>query len=122
METTTVKKGNEDFVNYSPSSIFEWYAKAPSKDLVFDFKKTQNEDYLCVYNLQVHSHQQNNAITDFKNLPPTYRQNVCGVFQLSEKYPTKLDLSNSWNKSSVKDNTCFFYKVNEKYSFLSLKR
>ncbi|XP_066912420.1 uncharacterized protein [Clytia hemisphaerica] len=81
----------------------------------------KEEHNLCVYNLQVaankqqkvpKSHTQNTSDEE----PPSYRQNVCGVLQLSTKYPTKLDLKKSWDATTVKKDEnkkawAYFYMV-----------
>ena len=42
-----------------------------------------------------------------KYLPPRILQNVHGYFELNTRYPTRLDLSNSWDKYTV-ENSRFF--------------
>ena len=119
MVLSTITQHEEEFAVYKSSDLFQ-PESVGAGNLVFDFKTTGNENQLCVYNLQVMSHKQVNHLTTHKALPPAYLQNPCGVFQLSELYPTKLDLNSSWDKSTVKDNKCFFYMVNEKAELKSL--
>ena len=111
---------SEEFNVYRPKDVFVPEPRKAS-ELIFDLDKviTEEEDHLCVYNLQVHSLKQlfgpenektRNASTE---LPPTYLQNICGVMQLSSQYPTKLDLNSNWDKATVKDGKAFFYMVNK---------
>ncbi|XP_066910545.1 uncharacterized protein [Clytia hemisphaerica] len=120
MAATTEMYKSEDFIVYRPEDNFEPEAWNAS-NLVFDLDRIQaeEEDHLCVYNLQVHSLKQlfgpdnkktRNASTE---LPPTYLQNICGVMQLSSQYPTKLDLNSNWDKTTVKDGKAFFYMVDK---------
>ncbi|XP_066932629.1 uncharacterized protein [Clytia hemisphaerica] len=111
----------EEVATYRPTSIFS-PTSLPAPNLTFNLNKAINENHLCVYNLQVHSLKQRNDL-DFasKVVPPTYLQNVCGVFQLSTKYPTKLDLNSSWDKATTKDNACSFYIVDENAKVRSLQ-
>ena len=111
MEKTIELFDGEEFAVYKRSSIFE-PESVPANQLIFDMNKTSDENMLCVYNIQVHPHKQNDDLeASCRKLPPTYMENVCGVFSLSGIYPTKLDLNSSWDKATVKDNVCQFYLV-----------
>lgn len=41
---------------------------------------------------------------------PRYLQNIQGYFPLSEEYPTRLELKNSWDSASIKK--VYFYGIN----------
>ena len=43
--------------------------------------------------------------------PPRYLQNVHGYFHLNDDFPTKLDLSNSWDPTQVKYMSVSFYAI-----------
>ena len=86
-----------------------------SKELKFLFDKCteREEENIFCYFLQVKALQQNmeqlrreipdiNNIND-KYLPPRILQNVHGYFELNTRYPTRLDLSNSWDKYTVEN-------------------
>ncbi|XP_066911021.1 uncharacterized protein [Clytia hemisphaerica] len=106
-------KGDEK----SPKEMFNIYEQndefipgcASASSLHFDLGTVdeKEEHNLCVYNLQVAANKRqrvDKSHTQFASIyvPPSYRQNVCGVLQLSTKYPTKLDLKKSWDATTVK--------------------
>ena len=67
---------------------------------------------MYVYQLQVCPNQQDleqlkNEIPNIEEvndpvLPPRIMQSINGFFELNNKYPTRLDLSNQWDKETVK--------------------
>ena len=89
----------------------------PSNDLEFMFPKCPggNED-ICVYFLQVCPHVQDITIPNkteksSKERPPRILQSVHGFYLMHSEYPTKLKLSNSWDKDTVKDKTVYVYDI-----------
>ena len=89
-----------------------------SDDLEFMFPKstTANED-ICVYFLQVCPHVQditipNKTENSSKTRPPRILQSVHGFYLMHPEFPTKIKLSNSWDKDTVKDRKVYFYEIN----------
>ena len=88
-----------------------------SKDLDFIFEKsaTGNED-ICVYFLQVCPHRQDITIpkkteNSSRKRPPRIRQSVHGLYLMHPDHRTRLKLSNSWDKRTVKDEKVYFYDI-----------
>ena len=88
-----------------------------SKDLDFKFEKCArgNED-ICVYFLQVCPHVPdinipNKTENSSRRQPPRILQSVHGFYLMHPEYPTRLKLSNSWDKETVKNNTVYFYDI-----------
>ena len=88
-----------------------------SKDLDFMFEKCPNENEdICVYFLQVCPHVQDIHIpkkTQNSSLrqPPRILQSVHGFYLMHPDHPTRLKLSNSWDKATVKDKKVYFYDI-----------
>ena len=88
-----------------------------SADLDFTFAKctSKEEENIYVYFMQVSSHQQDRSLEATKEssdiLPPQYLQSVHGYFTLNDEHPTRIDLSASWDKTTVKDGNVFFYAI-----------
>ena len=97
----------------------EFYPEAyDSKDLDFTFKEcaTGSED-ICVYFLQVFPRMQDITIpkkteNSSGERPPRILQSVHGLFLMHPDHPTRIKLSNSWDKHTVKDNKVYFYDIN----------
>ena len=94
-------------------TYFDKVFAVESKDLkfLFDSCSEREEKNIYVYFLQVNANQQDleqlkEIIPDIENvndsvLPPRILQSVHGFLELNENYPTRLDLSNSWDKETV---------------------
>jgi len=98
------------------SELIEPYACA-SSNLNFWFEKctTRQEENIYGYYMQVPGLAQNITLKKTKNTtsPPAPRimQNVHGYFTLNDDFPTRLDLSHSWDAEMVMDRTVYFYAI-----------
>ena len=92
--------------------------ECPSDDLDFMFPACPEEkEDICVYFLQACPLQQNITLagltdTSSPTRPPRILQSIHGLFVMHPNHPTRLKLTNSWDKDTVKDNKVFFYEVN----------
>lgn len=91
-----------------------------SRNLDFTFGKSPagSED-ICVYFLQVCPPVQDIDIPkqtekSSRKRPPRILQSVHGFYLMHPNYPTRLKLSNSWDKDTVKDGKVYFYDINAK--------
>ena len=78
--------------------------------LDFGLGKDSNESNVYVYSMQAYSHQQDfrEPVSDLikessDTLPPRVLQSVHGYFNLRADYPTRLNLSNSWDKVGLSE-------------------
>ena len=94
-------------------AYFDKVLAVESKDLKFYFDKCTDEEEqnIYAYFLQVCPNQQDLEILrgEIPNideindpvLPPRIMQSVHGFLELNNRYPTRLDLSNQWDKNTV---------------------
>ena len=45
--------------------------------------------------------------------PERYVQNIHGYFELNQRFPTKLNLSYSWDPKTVQDGWVYFYAIDD---------
>ncbi|XP_028403682.1 uncharacterized protein LOC114526311 [Dendronephthya gigantea] len=88
-------------------------------DLDFALKKDCNERDIYVYFMQAYPHQQDfsepvsEKIKESSDLiPPRILQSVHGYFSCKDDHPTRINLSASWDKDTVKDEKVYFYHIN----------
>ncbi|XP_028408010.1 uncharacterized protein LOC114530615 isoform X2 [Dendronephthya gigantea] len=88
----------------------------PKGDLDFAIGKATNENDIYVYSMQVCPLQQDlltepvsEKIRESSDLiPPRILQSVHGYFYLRNDFSTRLNLTGSWDKETVKDNVNFY--------------
>lgn len=102
----TTRKGNTVKPNkdttIKPTSV-------PHGKLDFALPKATKEDDICVYSMQAYPLQQplEGEVSDKINessdlIPPRILQSVHGYVDLRYDYPTRLNLSASWDKDAVR--------------------
>ncbi|CAB4012723.1 Hypothetical predicted protein [Paramuricea clavata] len=88
------------------------------EDLDFALGVTCNEKDIHVYFMQACPHQQdfsepvNEKIKESSDLiPPRILQSVHGYFSCRDDHPTRINLSASWDKNTVKNDKVYFYRI-----------
>ena len=104
----TTRKGNTVKPNRSPIQP----TPVPHGKLDFALPKATKEDDICVYSMQAYPLQQplnpskgevSDKISESSDLiPPRILQSVHGYVDLRHDYPTRLNLSASWDKDAVR--------------------
>ena len=106
--TTTDSKSNTVKPNKDPINP----TSVPHGMLDFALPKARKEDDICVYSMQAYPLQQDlhpsekevdEKIKESSDLiPPRILQSVHGYVDLRHDYPTRLNLSASWDKDAVR--------------------
>ena len=111
------KSDDHDFNIIKPSLSPIQPDECESGDLDFTFDVCPSNEDACiyVYFMQVQPHQQDlnreGTKNSSKEIPPRILQSVHGYFTLHDEHPTRLCLSSSWDKETVKDKKVYFYAI-----------
>jgi len=108
------KQDGEKITQMVANKIKTGKGSKPSQDQINKLKKylleKGNENCLHSYFMQVNSVLSDN-VSSGQESNPRIMENVHGYFSLNYMFPTTLDLSNSWDGSTVKNDKVYFYKV-----------